>query len=205
MRAIRPALALAAVLGIAVASAASAAGGPNTLTFVDKAGDNVSPSKGQDITGVTFTTTGTGAGKKYVAKNLVVTMALAAPATSDGTTVYDVQATLAGCGSYSMQYSPGANLVESSGYAECGSEPDQTGSTGTLFDFDVAAKGSSLVFTVPLKALPGSVKPGATFTALNAYTDFVDPVTGLFGPAGLFGSDAAVYDTAATDTSYKVG
>ena len=203
MRVTRPAIVLAAVAALAFASSASAAGGPSTLTFKDAAGDNISPSAASDITGITFSTSGTGKGKSYVAKNLVVTMALGAAPTSDGTTVYQVQGTLPGCGYYSMQYMPGASLIQSSGYAECGSEPDETGSTGTLFDFSIEAKGNSLVFSVPLKAMPGKVAAGMTLSELSAYTDFVEPATGLFGPAAITGN--AVYDTAATDASYKIG
>ena len=65
-----------------------------TLTFADPAGDNISPSAASDITGVTFTTTGTGKGKKYVAKNLVIIMKLGAAPTADGTTVYGLDTQL---------------------------------------------------------------------------------------------------------------
>ena len=204
MRRSRLAVLLASVATVSLAGSALAAG-PNTLSFKDAPGDNVSPSAASDITGVTYTTAGSGKGKAYTAKSLVVTLALGAAPTSDGTTVYDVHFSVPGCGAYSMQYMPGAELIQVSGYAECGSEPDETGSTGTLFDPSVEVKGNSIVYTVPLKTLPGKVAAGTTLTDLLAYTDFVEPATGLFGPAGLFGADAAVYDKASTTSSYKVG
>lgn len=42
-----------------------------------------------------------------------------------------------------------------------------------------------------------------TFSGLNAFTDFVDPATSIVGPHSLNGE--ALYDTASTDKSYKVG
>jgi hypothetical protein len=200
---LRPALALTGVVAVVLASAAAAApAGPKTLSFKDAAGDNISPGAASDITGVTFTTTGTGKGKKYVAKNLVVQLALAAAPDSNGTTIYEVDTQLAGCGAFTMSYSPGARLIESSGFAECGGDGTPTGS-GTLFDALPEVKGSTMTWTLPLKSLPGDVKVGSSFTKLYAYTDLVDPVTGLLGPAVI--DNALAYDSAATDASYIVG
>lgn len=200
---VRPLLALVTVLGIALGTAASAASGPTTLAFSDPKGDNRSPSAGQDITGVTFTTTGTGKGKAYTPKNLVITLSLAAPPTTDGTTVYEVAATQAGCGDLYVSVVPGSPVLDPSfNYADCGSEPDTTGSTGTSFDAVPDIKGSAIVWTVPLKSLPAPAKAGTTFTGIHAYTDFVDPAFGIFGPGAVTGP---LYDTASTDRSYPVG
>lgn len=203
MRAIRPALALAAVLGVGLASAASAAGGPSTLTFADKKGDNVSPSAASDITGVSWTTSGKNTGAKYVAKNLVLTLTLAAPPAADGMVVYGIDADLAGCGDFYVSYMPGAKLLDSFNYASCGGNPSDPTGDGTSFDGSPEVKGTSIIWTFPLKSLPGDVKAGSQFTAVNAYTDFVDPATSIFGPRSLTGE--ALYDTATTDKPYKVG
>lgn len=198
---VRPTLALVGVLGIALASAASAAV-PNTLTFADKVGDNTSPSKAQDIAAVTFTTTGAGAGKKYVPKALVITLSLSAPPSTDGTTIYEVAFDQPGCGQVYVSLVPGSPVLDPSfNYADCGSEPDATGSTGTAFDAVPDVKASTIVWTISLKSLPAPAKVGMTLTGLNAFTDFVDPAFGIFGPGAVTGP---LYDTAATDKSFKI-
>jgi len=203
MRAARPVLALVAILGIGLASAASAAGGPATLTFADPKGDNVLPGAGHDITAVTFTTSGLGKGKKYVAKNLVLTLTLSAPPTSDGSTLYSIDADLGGCGNFYLNYTPGAALGDTFNYGDCGGDPaDPTGS-GTSFDAVPEVKGNDIVWTLPMKSLPGSVKAGSIFSGISALTDVVDPATGIFASSSTGGP--ALYDTAATAGSYKVG
>lgn len=205
MRLARPALALAVVAAIAVAGSASASPfGPKTLTFADAAGDNVSPGAGQDITKVTWTTSGKGKNKKYTPKSLVITLTLAAPPTTDGSTVYGVDSQLPGCGEVYFQYMPGARLLDSFNYADCGGDPsDPTTNGGSSFDSEPEITGNSIVWTVPFKAMPGDVKPGSVFEKINAYTDFVDPVTSIVGPYSTVG--VALYDTAATATPYTVG
>jgi hypothetical protein len=198
-------LVVVATAAVCLAGAASAApkGGPHTLTFTDPAGDNVSPSAGQDITGVTWTTAGTGKNKKYIAKSLVLTLTLAAPPTTDGTTLYGVDGDLAGCGDFYVNYMPGASLGDTFNYAACGGDPASPTGSGTAFDAAPEVKGNSIVWTLPLKSLPGDVKVGSSFSGLNALTDFVDPVTGIIGSYGAGGP--ALEDTATTDTPYTVG
>lgn len=199
----RPVLALVGVAAVVLASGAAAApGGPATLAYKDPAGDNRSLSKASDITSVSFSTAGAGKGKKYTPKSLVLTLSLAAPPTSDGTTVYAIESTLAGCGDFSVSYTPGASLLDSFNFAGCGGAGGATGD-GTSFDGVPEVKGSSIVWTFSLKSLPGPVKVGSTFTDINAYTDLVDPVTGFIGTSSLIG--AALYDAAPTDAAYKVG
>jgi hypothetical protein len=195
------------ILGVGLATAASAASapaGPSTLTFADPKGDNVSPGAGSDIAGVTFTTTGTGSGKSYAPKNLVITLSLAGPPTTDGTTIYQVGADLAGCGDFYVSIVPGSPVLDPSfNYADCGSPADELGSEGTAFDAVPDIAGNNIVWTLPMKSLPAPVVRGTVFSALNAYTDFVDPVTGIFGPKAV--TEEALYDVAATDQAYKVG
>jgi hypothetical protein len=199
---VRPVLALVGVLGIGLATAASAAG-PSALTFSDPKGDNVSPGAGQDITGVTITTTGTGTGKKYVAKDLVITLSLAAAPTTDGTTIYQVAFNQPGCGNVYVSVVPGSVVLDPSyNSADCGSAPDATGSTSTSFAAAPEVKGSSFVWTIPMKSFPAPITPGMTLSGVNAFTDFIDPAFGSFGPGAFTGP---LYDTATTDTSYKVG
>lgn len=204
MRLLRTVLVVASAAAVATAGAASAAStGPKIVAFSDPAGDNVSPSAGQDITGVTWTTAGTGSGRKYVVKSLVLTLTLAAPPTTDGTTLYGVDGNLGGCGDFYVNYMPGAQLGETFNYADCGGDPSSATGGGTSFDATPEVKGNSIVWTLPIKSLPGDVKVGSTFTGLNALTDFVDPVTGIIGSYGAGGP--ALEDTAATDSPYVVG
>jgi hypothetical protein len=201
---VRPTLALAAVLAVGLATAASgAAAGPKTLTFADPAGDNTSPSAASDITGVTFTTTGTGKGSRYVAKNLVLTLTLAAPPSADGTVLYGIDTELAGCGSFYVNFMPGAELGDSFNYTSCGGDASDPTGGGASFDAVPEVKGSSIVWTLSMKSLPVEVKAGSTFSSITALTDFVDPVTGIIGSYGAGGP--AVYDNASTDNSYVVG
>jgi hypothetical protein len=201
---LRPALALAGAAAVVLASSAAAAPvSGKTLTFKDPAGDNVSPSAASDITGVTWTTTGTKVGKKFVAKNLVLTLSLAAPPTSDGTTVYAIDANRTGCGNFYVNYMPGANVLDSFNYADCGGDPSDPTGGGTSFDGVPEVKGNNIVWTLPLKSLPGEVKVGSTFTALNAFTDFVDPALSIVGTSSTIG--VALYDTASTEAGYTVG
>jgi hypothetical protein len=200
---------LAAALAVGLAGAASAKSGPNILTFSDPAGDNVSPSSASDITGVTWTSTmknkahGNGVGRgKYTPTALVVTLTLAAPPATDST-VYAVDANLPGCGDFLLTYQPGATL-ESFNYADCGGDPsDPTTQGSSTFDAAPDVVGSSIVWTLPFNSLPGGVKPGTTFTDLNAYTDFTDPALGLVSPSLIAGTP--IYDTAKTDKTFVVG
>jgi hypothetical protein len=201
VRVVRPVLVLAAAAAVGLAGSASAAGGPNKLTFTDAAGDNVSPSSASDIISVTWTTRSKNKAKKYVPTALVLTLTLAAPPASDST-VYALDATLPGCGDFLLTYTPGATL-ESFNFAECGGDGSDPTGNGTSFEGAPEVVGNSVVWTLPFKSLPGDVKPGTTFSDLNAYTDFADPAVGLISPSLIAGTP--LYDTAATDKPFVVG
>lgn len=202
-RAFRPAVVLAGAFALGLGGVAVAApAGPSALTFKDPTGDNVSPGAASDITSVTFSTAGTGKGRKYVPKALVLTLTLAAPPTSDGSTMYGIDANLAGCGDFYVQYMPGARVTDSFDYANCGGGSVDPTSSGSSFEGVPEVKGNSVVWTLPFKSLPAEVKSGTVFSKLNAETDFVDPATGIVGPYSVTGK--AVYDTASTDSSFTV-
>lgn len=197
MRFLRPALAAAAIATFSLAGSAFAAG-PNVTTFADPAKDSRAVEASGDITGVTFTTKGKDKGN--TPKNLIVTMALGDAPNTNGTTQYYVGWTIDGC-EYYMYIAPGAGIFDSFAFAQCGSEPDATGDTGTSFGFSAVPMGKTLVFKALIKDLPNKVKPGAVFTGLNAYTDLVEP-SGLIGPASL--GLGAIYDTAETTKTFKL-
>lgn len=196
---LRPAVLLAALAAVPMGGSAFA-GGPQRVSFTDPAKDNRSATASGDITSVTFTTSGPGTGRAYTPKNLVVTLGLAAPPGTDGTTQYQVGWSIAGC-EYYMQFAPGARVSPDFGFADCGSEPDATGDAGTSFGFLAQPKGNTLEFKVAIKELPNKVKLGAAFTDLYAWADFVEPA-GFFGPAS-FGEP--LYDTASSTKVFRLG
>ncbi|MEO6205089.1 MAG: hypothetical protein ABIO67_06885 [Mycobacteriales bacterium] len=191
----RPAILLAAATLVVVAASAGATTGRNALTFKDPVGDSTAGRA--DIVSVQYSTTGTGSGKKYVPKVIVAKMTLAAPATTDGTTEYKVRFTASDCGEYYMSYVPGTRLGGVFAFADCGSPPDETGSTSTSFDFSPTVDGKSVTFRVNLKGLPGLIKPGAELMLLNASTKLIEPATGIFS--------VSTYDEAKTTDEYVVG
>lgn len=190
----RPAVLLAAASLVIVAAGAGATTGRNALTFKDPVGDSLAGKA--DIVSIQYSTTGTGSGKKYVPKAIVAKMTLAAPATTDGTTEYQVRFTVSDCGEYYMSYVPGTRIAGVFAFADCGSPPDDTGSTSTSFDFSPTVAGNSVTFRVNLKGLPGSVKPGAELMLLTASTQLVEPATGIF--------PVSYYDQAKTTADYVV-
>ena len=191
--------------GLALSShAATPAAGPKTLSFSDATGDALGSSASDDITNVTFTTKGTttkiGKTTKYTPKYLVVSMTLAgAPGSTPGLN-YEVDANLDGCGYTNFTYTPGSQVTGGL-FTECGSAPDQTGSTATLYSAPPTVTGSTITWTFGLKELSPEFKVGAAFSGISALTVQNDPVFGLIGP-GLVGAD---YDTASTDSTYKIG
>lgn len=198
-RIVRPAVLLAAASLVIVAAGAGATSSTKSLSFKDPVGDT--PTGTADIVSVKLSTTGTGVGKKYVPKVLVLTMTLAATATKDGTTEYSVGGMLSDCGRFYMNYVPGTRLGGTFAYADCGSAPDETGSTGTSFDVAPTADGKTVTFRATLKAIPGKVSPGAELSQLWATTDLVEPATGIFG-VGILGTP--FYDEAKTTAEYVV-
>jgi hypothetical protein len=214
MRLIRPALVALSIVGVALATTASAGGpaAPNTLTFTDPAGDHVATDAGNDILSVTFTTTGTtgpkgpgkGRGKgnlAYTPKALVVTMKLAAPPSTVPGTLYEVDATTSGCGGLFLYFTPGAE--GSDGYVDCGSEPDETGSTATFFGVVPDVQGKVITWSIPLSMMPKEAGVGSSISEFAAYSTQADPALGLVGPYLL--TSALNYDNATSDATYKIG
>ncbi|MBK5307268.1 MAG: hypothetical protein JJD92_11330 [Frankiaceae bacterium] len=214
MRLVRPALVALSIAGIAIASTASAGGpaAPNALTYSDPAGDHVPTAGGNDILSVTYTTSGTigpkgngkGGGKgnqAYTPKALVVTMKLAGPPSDVPGTLYEVDAVTSGCGDLLLYFTPGVD--GSGGLVDCGSAPDELGSTTTSLDVEPEVQGSTITWTLPFSMLPKEVSVGSRISEFVAYSTQTDPLTGVVGPY-LFTSDLN-YDNATSDATYKIG
>lgn len=200
-----------AVLGVVGgAHAALPVPGPKTLTVVDPSGDG--KVAGDDITKVTYSTTGTRSkvGKKLVYKPKALTMAIetATPIVTDGSMLYEVEGNVPGCGSFYLNVSPGAALELLFGSCSDDSTVDFSGSS-------FAVSGKTLTFTVPFGEADG-FKAGSTVTDVLAYTGTVDPVTGIVGPSTVNGHDPFAgtpgeghvdvsNDLAKTSSPYKIG
>lgn len=184
----------ASLLGATHVASAATSAGPKTLSFTDDSGDSFGVP-GDDITKVTYTTTGKKSGKTYTPKNLLITLDLAS-AVGDGTVQYNVEGSVGGC-SFFLYNTPGAALSDETAFGGC-SEDDKIdlGATAT-------AAGSRVTFTIPLGATP-DFKAGKSVTGLFAYTGTVDPVTGEIGNT-LPGSSPLDNDDAESDKTYKIG
>ena len=195
----RLALAAAGLGIVGTTSLANAATGPKALSFTDPSGDALTGAA-YDITKVEFTTTGTKVGRTYTPKKLVVRMTIAGSFASTPGVNYEVDADLAGCGYTNFTYTPGAQVAGGL-FTECGSAPDATGSTATLYDEPPTVTGSTVTWTFSLKGLSPEFKAGALFSGISALTVQNDPVFGIIGP-GVVGAN---FDDASTHKTYKIG
>lgn len=201
-------LAGCAALGLAVPAHAGTA--PNKLAFTDPAGDSkVAPAgallgTGDDITKVTWTTTGITTSRKvgrktvkaYTPKNAVVTIETVGPIDTSGHTLYNVYATADGCGQFLYSTSPGT--LQDSTFSYC-TDDDSVDGSGVSTD----VRGNAITFTIPLKSVTG-FEANKTLTSLSAYTGTCDPVAGLLCPTGAIESSPLDNDTATTSSSFKI-
>lgn len=205
----RKPLVLAGLLALAAFAAPADA---KPFTYSDAKGDM--PVAGVDIVSVTYATQGTTSTSKvrgrtvrtYTPTHLVVTLALAdAPVDAPGVR-YKVEATVDGCGSFSVAYAPNtvyANLLgPATLFLGCGGA-DPVGGEGQVLFPKFAVEGSRLVWTTSLKLLPKNVRAGAVFTGHNASVDIVEPVVGVQGSEETGGP--ALVDTAASPATWKLG
>lgn len=191
--------------------------------IADPSGDAAGGQGALDIVSVRFSTTGTTTvtkvrGKKkvtYTPNKLVITETLAAaPSTTPGVR-YRIEADVAGCGQFDLYYVNGADAPVGTLWYDC---PEGSGPAdgGTLIDLLPKVSGSTLTWTIALKALPKGTGAGATYSGFRAFTDVGDPVTGILGTGdGLSNvlvlgesdptSGVAVADVATGAGAWKVG
>ena len=140
--------------------------------------------------------------------SLVVTWELAGPPESTGAT-YDFSAEVDGCGTLTAAYRAGTayNIVfgEVAGmgisthqmFVGCGSPPDDaTGSTSTLVEHTISTKGNTISMWTSLAGLPKDFPRTGEMSELRAFSQFAEPVTGIFGNGslGLEPNDEATTD-----------
>jgi hypothetical protein len=202
---VRVALAAAGLAVVGMVGSSSAVTAPSKLSFTDAAGDALGTQKSYDITKVSFATKGvtTKKGKvvTYKPKSLVVSMTIAGAFATTAGANYEVDADVSGCGYANFTYTPGS-LNAGGLFTECGSPPDQTGSTATLYDFPPTVSGSTVTWDIPLSALSPEFKKGAVLSGLSALATQNDPAFGIIG-AGAFVAEGN-FDNAGTDRSFKI-
>lgn len=202
MRRLLPFVAVAAALAVAAPAHAK------SFTYTDPA--DMPANAGLDIVAVTYGTEGTTTvakvrGKRvttYTPAKLVVTMKLAGAPMSQAGIRYRADAQVSECGAMTFTYTPGVALPPSALSVGCGGAGGVTGSDTTFLDPKIAVKGSTITWTIPLKALPKVARTGALVHTLRSSVDLVDPALGALGPDD-FGN--GVFDNAASDEDWEIG
>lgn len=149
---------------------------------VDPKGDAKANLGFADIVTGQWTTSGKGA-----TRALVGTLTLAgAPRTDPGFT-YELSAVVDGCGPVHFEYTPtsvsGTQLGNKSFYIGCGAPDDPLGTMALYDEVALTVKGRSITWSVPLRALPKEVQPGAVLRQFGALADVAEPA---FGTGVLF-------------------
>lgn len=172
-RLVTPAAALLALGALAPGLLPSAAAKELPPQIADAKGDATGGQAGTDVVSVRYSTTGTGTGKKYVPKKLIVTLTLAAPPMSQGVTNYTVKSDTDACGVIEFRYAPGTVLGGLIGdttatYGSCNIDDDSTAF------FSAKVKGNDVTFETSLKAL--DMDRGTEFSDFVVAVDPGEPV-----------------------------
>ncbi|HVE98345.1 MAG TPA: hypothetical protein VNA12_04120 [Mycobacteriales bacterium] len=179
------------------ASAALAAPTPPKPQIVDPKGDSVGSRSDVDIVSVQYSTTGTGSGRSYVSKKLIVALTLAGPPASNGVTTYVVRSDTDSCGVIEFKWAPGTvggGLIgdTTASFGSCKVDDDSTAF------FAAKVKGSTATFEVALKPLK-DITRGTVFSEFRAAVDVGDPVFGIFP-----GNDSGLLDSASGDGTWVI-
>lgn len=187
---------LVAVPLVLVALATGGTAAPKDVPqIVDPKGDSAAGQAMFDIISVQYSTKGTGSGRSYLPKKLVVTLNLAGPPSSSGAISYNVVADTDGCGLIDIRYAPGHAIgtVIGDSYAKFGS-------CGASVFFPAKVKGSSVTFEFALKA--AGIDRGTTFSDFTASVDLSDPVIAELSTDG--GATDGLGDKATGDGTWVV-
>ncbi len=189
---------LAAVAVLALIAPAHA----GSFSYTDPA--DMPASGGLDILSVTYSTLGKGKGKAYVPSTLVASMTLSAAPVKQAGVGYEVAAQVEGCGDVVFSYTPGtvasAVLGEALLFLGCGGAADPTGSDSQILTPKFDITGSTLTWSMALKALPKQVRAGAVLTQLQSLVDVVEPAFGT----RLLEAAPGLLDTATSDRTWKI-
>lgn len=201
----RPAIALAILLAAAAAAPSHAAAKPQVS---DAKGDAVGGQGGTDIVSAVYSTTGTGKGRSYVAKKLVVTMTLADAVVTQPGFTYELSADTTTCGrvTFSSQNgSPYTTITSLNGWADWGdcTKPNSDGEPSSVELLTVAVKGNTLTWSMPIKMLPKDMKLGTVFSGFEARVDPTNPAIPF--PSSTTGTERGLIDIGKGTTSWKLG
>lgn len=198
----RPALLLAALVAVAVAMPSHAAPKPQ---ITDAKGDG--PQPGADIVSVLYSTTGTGTGRKYVPKKLVVTMTMAGDVITHPGLTYEVSALTTSCETVTFsaqQGSPYTTVTGLNGWAEWGSctKPSSDGDSNVEL-LTAAVKGNTITWSMPIKMLPKGLTVGTIFSDFAARIDPTNPVIPF--PSSTTQTDRGLLDIGTGAAKWKLG
>ena len=202
----RRAILLAALLAAAATAAPGQAAAPKPQ-LTDAKGDAVGAQAGTDIVSVTYSTTGTGSGRSYVPKKLVVTLTTAGDVLTNPGITYEVGAMTTSCDlvTFSAQQgTPYSSVVGVNGWAEWGGcdVPGSDGPTNVQL-VTVVAKGNTLTWSFPIKMLPKGLKVGTVFSDFVARVDPTNPVIPF--PSSTTQTDLGLIDAGASAAKWKMG
>ena len=181
-------LSAAAAVGV-VASTAGAAGPVTTPQIVDPKGDAVGGQAPLDIVSVLFSTTGTGSGKRYVPKKLVLAITLAGAPNTSGAFAYNVETMTDTCSRIRFRYFPGTPIggLVGDSYANFGSCATDGGVflnakvKGSVVTMEFALKGTGLERGSVLEEFRATVDVSDPAGALTAGSELVRPGIGDIG------------------------
>lgn len=200
-----------AIVTLATALAFAAPADAKPFTYTDAKGD-MPAEAGLDIVGVKYATEGnvttTRVGRKtvrtYEPSKLVVTLTTAGAPLQQPGVKYRVTSQVESCGDLTFTYSAGAAtsvLALSQMSLGCGGPAGTTGGDTLFLDPKFTVKGNSLIWSVPLKALPKNARAGALLFNFQAGVDATDPAVGTLGPDD-FGN--ALFDMARSDADWEI-
>lgn len=181
--------------------------------LTDPSGDALPVPGSYDLVAGQLTTTGVTTTRKvgrkviktYKPKNLVASLTLAAPPSTQAGSAYTFTADITACGNgyMSFTYTPGAVLGDGSLFVSgCGTD-DGTGPAEILDDVVPVVKGSTITWTMPLADMGSDLPLSTVFSNLTAASDLNEPVFGLIGTSLL--TPESSIDAASSDASWKLG
>lgn len=197
----RTVAATVSALAVAVALPGHAAVTPQ---IVDPAGDSVGAQASMDIVSGLFSTSGTGKGKAYVPKKLMVTMTLAGPPSSGPGLTYEIGAATSTCGDVVFTFEPGTPygaVTGLHGWADWGDCPLADDSAVELLAPKVV--GSTITWSFGLKAVPKGLKIGTVFSDFVARVDPTNPVVPF--PSNATATELGLVDKGIGDGTWKLG
>jgi hypothetical protein len=201
----RPALLLLPLLALAPATPSHAAAPKPQV--VDPKGDAVGAQPGTDLVSVLYATTGTGTGRRYVPKKLLVTMTMAGDVVTEPGLTYEIQAETVPCGTVTFtaeQGSPYSSVTGVNGWADWGTctVPGSDGAPTSVELLPVEVSGKTLQWKFSLKLIPKELKVGTTFTDFEARVDPTNPVIPF--PSNATGTTLGLIDKATAPGPWKL-